>query len=87
MREYKDNEVINVGTGCDTSIADLASILQRIVGFDGKITFDLTKPDGAPQRLLDVSKLTSLGWKYKTGLEEGFKMTYEWFVQSVINTI
>ena len=46
MREYKDNEVINVGTGCDTSIADLASILQRIVGFDGKITFDLTKPDG-----------------------------------------
>lgn len=87
MREYKDNEVVNVGTGCDTSIADLASILQRIVGFDGKITFDLTKPDGAPQRLLDVSKLTSLGWKYKTGLEEGFKMTYEWFVQSVINTI
>lgn len=87
MHEYKDNEIINAGTGRDTSIADIANILQRIVGFDGKITFDLTKPDGAPQRLLDVSKLTSLGWKYKTGLEEGFKMTYEWFVQSVINTI
>lgn len=78
---YTGNDFINVGTGEDISIRELAEIIKDIVGFDGSIKFDTSKPDGMPQKLLDVSKLRKLGWAYKTQLREGIKKTYEWFLE------
>ncbi|HCI5948619.1 TPA: GDP-L-fucose synthase [Klebsiella quasipneumoniae subsp. quasipneumoniae] len=71
---------INVGTGIDCTIRELAETIARVVGFDGKITFDAEKPDGTPRKLLDVSRLQSLGWKYSIDLEEGLTRTYQWFL-------
>jgi len=71
---------INVGTGCDVTIAELATTMARVVGFEGEIKFDISKPDGAPRKLLDVSLLSSLGWEYNLELERGLEMTYEWFL-------
>jgi len=79
MRTYDDEEIINVGVGEDMSIADLAALVSRVVGFDGDIVFDTTKPDGTPRKLLDVSKLKRLGWSARIGLEEGISQTYAWF--------
>lgn len=70
---------INVGTGIDCTIRELAETISRVVGFEGKITFDAEKPDGAPRKLLDVSRLQNLGWKYSIDLEEGLTKTYQWF--------
>lgn len=81
MHVYDGSEVINVGTGYDTSVAELARLIKKMVGFDGKIVYDKTKPDGMPRRLLDVSRITSLGWKPKTGLVEGLELTYAWYKQ------
>ncbi|HHT9135449.1 MAG TPA: GDP-L-fucose synthase family protein [Candidatus Avalokitesvara rifleensis] len=81
MHVYDGSEVINVGTGYDTSVAELARSIKKMVGFDGKIIYDKTKPDGMPRRLLDVSRITSLGWKPKTGLVEGLELTYAWYKQ------
>ncbi|HDK38231.1 MAG TPA: GDP-L-fucose synthase [Thiolapillus brandeum] len=72
---------INVGTGKDLSIRELAEILQQVIGFKGKLEFDATKPDGTPRKLLDVSRLESLGWQARIGLEEGLAATYQWFLQ------
>lgn len=77
MNIYNDSEIINVGIGYDTSVVELARLIKEMVGFEGKIIYDKTKPDGMPRRLLDVSRITSLGWKPKTGLVEGLKLTYE----------
>ena len=71
---------INVGTGFDVTIAELATTMARVVGFEGEIKFDISKPDGAPRKLLDVSLLSSLGWEYNLELERGLEMTYEWFL-------
>ena len=71
---------INVGTGIDCTIRELAETIARVVGFEGKITFDAEKPDGAPRKLLDVSRLQNLGWKYSIDLEEGLTRTYQWFL-------
>ncbi len=71
---------VNVGIGSDISIAELADLVARIVGFQGKIEFDATMPDGAPRKLLDVGRLGALGWKAKIGLEEGILQTYEWML-------
>lgn len=71
---------INVGTGIDCTIRELAETISRVVGFEGKITFDAEKPDGAPRKLLDVSRLQNLGWKYSIDLEEGLTKTYQWFL-------
>ena len=71
---------INVGTGCDVTIAELASTMAKVVGFEGEIEFDTSKPDGTPRKLMDVSRLGSLGWKYSVELEQGLGMTYEWFL-------
>jgi len=79
MDQYNENEPINVGTGLDTSVAELAELVKRTVGFKGNISYDTTKPDGNPARLLDTSRITALGWKSKITLEEGLKMTYDWF--------
>jgi GDP-L-fucose synthase len=73
---------LNVGTGKDISIADLASLIAQITGFKGKIVYDASKPDGTPRKLMDVTRINSLGWKYKTELSEGITKTYQWFVKN-----
>ena len=81
--DYKDiGEFVNIGTGRDIKIKDLAGLIKDIVGFDGKVTKDLTKPDGTPRKLLDVSKINTLGWKAGISLEEGLKRTYQWYGQT-----
>ena len=72
---------INVGTGRDVTIAELATMMARIVGFEGDIEFDTSKPDGTPRKLLDVSRARSLGWESSVALESGLGMTYEWFLE------
>ena len=73
---------LNVGTGIDYTIRELAQMIKKIVGFSGDLIFDEEKPDGAPQKLLEVSKLKSLGWQYSTSLDEGLGITYEWFTSN-----
>ena len=73
---------INVGTGEDVSIVDLAHAVRDVVGFDGSIQFDESMPDGTPRKLLDVSRLTKLGWKYSSPLDKGLAMTYKWFSEN-----
>ena len=77
MQHFDEPGFINVGTGQDITILELAQMVQRIVGFEGEIRHDLEKPDGAPRKLLDVAKLSALGWKAKIGLEEGIRGVYE----------
>ncbi|MDR2208218.1 MAG: GDP-L-fucose synthase [Azoarcus sp.] len=72
---------INVGTGTDCSIAELAQTLAEVTGFKGALKFDASKPDGAPRKLLDVSRLQSLGWEATIGLNEGLRSTYQWFLE------
>jgi GDP-L-fucose synthase len=79
MKNYDNSEIINVGTGEDITIMDLAQLISQIVGFDGEIYFNRDMPDGTPRKLLDVSKLADLGWKYKTSLSEGIEKTYQNF--------
>jgi GDP-L-fucose synthase len=71
--------LINIGTGEDITVKELAEMIKGIIGFEGEIEWDRTKPDGTPKKLLNVSKIKALGWKPKTGLEEGLRKTYEWF--------
>lgn len=80
MQHYDEPGIVNVGTGTDISIADLARLVQRVAGFSGSLVFDTTKPDGTPRKLLDVSRLTGLGWRASIGLEEGIRSTYEWYL-------
>jgi len=78
--DYSDiGEFINIGTGKDIQIKDLALLIKDIVGFDGEIKHDTSKPDGTPRKLLDISKSRSLGWTPSTSLEEGLKKTYTWY--------
>jgi GDP-L-fucose synthase len=81
---YQDNTQsmlshINVGTGRDVTIREMAETMKEVVGYKGKLTFDITKPNGAPRKLIDVTRLESMGWKYKINLNEGILKTYEWF--------
>ncbi len=71
---------INVGTGKDITIRELAEIMKEVVGFQGKLFFDTSKPDGTPRKLIDVSRLSNMGWSYKTNLKDGLDKTYEWFL-------
>lgn len=82
MNTYSGNETVNLGTGKELSIKELAELVKKVVGFKGDISFDTTKPDGTPRKLLDVSKLEKLGWKYKTELEDGVKLAYEDFLNN-----
>ena len=84
MQEYSQRELINIGTGEDLTIAALAEIIKTTVGFKGNIVFDKTKPDGTPRKLMDVSKLHSLGWKHSVPLSEGIKLAYQDFLQKHI---
>jgi GDP-L-fucose synthase len=80
LEKYDSPEIINVGCGEDISIRELAELICQVVGFDGELAWDATKPDGTPRKLLDVSKLRALGWKPAIPLREGVKRTYDWFV-------
>jgi GDP-L-fucose synthase len=79
MKSWSDEEPINIGTGTDVTIAELARLIAHVVGFAGKFVFDDSKPDGTPRKLLDVSKLTALGWCSRIDLEAGIRQTYEWY--------
>jgi len=79
MNHYEDDEWINVGTGIDCSIAEVAYTIADIVGYSGQLVFDTTQPDGTPRKLLDVSKINALGWKAKTSLREGLEKTITWY--------
>ena len=84
MERFSGAGPINVGMGEDISIADLAMLIKRLVGFQGDILFDLSKPDGTPQKLLDVSKLKHLGWSAHIPLEEGIRQTYAWYKEQAV---
>lgn len=79
MKKYSDEMHINVGTGEDISIADLAQTIKTVVGFNGNIVYDKSKPDGTPRKLLDVSRINALGWKHKTSLVDGIEKVYSWY--------
>ncbi len=81
MKHYSGEEIVNLGTGNDVSIAELARLICKVVGFEGELSFDDSKPDGTPRKLLDVSRLSALGWKASTPLEEGLARTYRWYVE------
>ena len=80
MLNYDEPDIINVGVGTDLSIRELAQLVCRVVGYDGRLVFDTSKPDGTPQKLLDVSRLRALGWQARIRLEEGIHETYQWFL-------
>lgn len=80
MEKYTKPEFVNVGTGEDMSIADLAIMLKNIIGYKGELFFDVSKPEGTARKLLDVSRLSSLGWQYKIKPAQGLQSTYEWFL-------
>jgi GDP-L-fucose synthase len=83
MNSYDDEQIINVGWGEDVTIRELAEMIAAVSGFQGRLAFDPTKPDGTPRKLLDTSRLSALGWKPKITLRSGIEQTYEWFKQHV----
>ncbi len=80
---YPNPCFVNLGAGIDHSILELASTIQKVIGYTGNLVFDRTKPDGTPRKLLDVSMLSQLGWKSKIGLEEGIQKTFDWYIGQV----
>jgi GDP-L-fucose synthase len=82
MRNYNGHKHVNIGTGTDISIKDLALLIQKTTGYTGELKYDLSKPDGTPRKLLDVNLLNNLGWKYKISLEEGIKLVYEDYIKN-----
>ena len=84
MNNYTDNEIINIGVGEDLSIRELAELICDIVGFEGDLRFNTQKPDGSPKKLLDISKLSSIGWKAKIPLNRGIAITYKWCLENSV---
>jgi GDP-L-fucose synthase len=82
MNSYNEKEIINIGCGEDITIAELAELIKKIVGFDGKLVFDSSKPDGTARKLLDVTKINNLGWHYKTKIKEGIQLAYQDFLET-----
>ena len=82
MNSYEDRTTVNVGTGVDVTIRELAEVMASVVGFDGDIVFDTSKPDGTPRKVLDVSKIKSLGWSATTELKQGLTVAYQWAVDN-----
>ena len=80
MRHYNEKEFVNIGLGRDISIKDLAGLVKSVTGYNGEIVFDSAKPDGTPRKLMDTSKLNSLGWQPKINLEEGIASVYKDYV-------
>ena len=85
MKNYDEEGLINIGVGEDLSIKELAELIKEIVGYNGKIVFDITKPDGTPRKLMDVSKLTSIGWKASISLKDGIAQVYKEKFLTAIN--
>ena len=83
MENYEGNDFFNIGTGKEITIQALSELIKEVVGYEGKIVFDTTKPDGTPRKLLDVSKLENAGWKYKMELKDGIREAYKWFMENV----
>ena len=83
MNEYSDGEIVNIGVGEDISIKELGEMVKSIVGFQGVIKYDDTKPDGTPRKLVDVTKINSIGWHSNISLKEGIRETYEWYKSTV----
>ena len=83
MQTYDSPDIINVGTGTDVTIAELATLVKDVVGYRGRLVFDSTKPDGMPRKVLDVSRIHALGWRAKVALADGVRETYRWFVANV----
>jgi GDP-L-fucose synthase len=83
LEHYDGPQQVNVGTGKDTTIKEIAEVIAEVVGFDGETRWDTTKPDGTPQKLLDVSKLAEAGWTAQIGLREGLKSTVAWYREHV----
>jgi len=79
LKNYSDMQHVNLGTGEDVTIIELAETIKKVVGFDGSLTFDASKPDGTPRKLLDVSKIHQLGWRHQYDLQAGLKSAYDWF--------
>ncbi len=86
MNHYSGNETVNVGTGKELSIRELTALVAAVIGYTGAIRWDLTKPDGTPRKLLDVSKLENMGWNYKTELADGIRLAYEDFLSHPVRT-
>ena len=83
MENYSSPDIVNVGWGKDISIAELAQLISTVVGFQGRLEFDPSKPDGTPRKLLDTSRLTTLGWQPSITLETGIASTYDWYCSNV----
>jgi GDP-L-fucose synthase len=83
LENYNDDSHINVGTGTDLSISELAQTIAKVVGFEGEIQFDTSKPDGTPRKLLDVTRINSLGWSSSMPLNQGIELTYRWYLENV----
>ena len=77
MNNYSGNETVNAGTGQELTIRELTELVAKVVGFEGEIKWDMSRPNGTPRKLLDVSKAAALGWTYKTELEDGIRLAYE----------
>jgi GDP-L-fucose synthase len=82
MQEYEDEGIVNIGVGNDLTIAELAEIIRQVVGFSGSIVYDDSKPDGTPRKLVDVTKINSLGWRSGIPLQAGVEATYQWFLEN-----
>jgi GDP-L-fucose synthase len=85
LGNYEEKQFLNVGTGEDISVSELAELVKEIVGYRGNLVFDATKPDGMPKKLLDVSKLHAAGWKHKIGLREGLERTFRWYLDREVS--
>ena len=83
MENYEGNDFFNIGTGKEITIKGLAELIKEVVGYEGKIVWDSTKPDGTPRKLLDVSRLEKAGWKHKMELKDGIREAYKWFIENV----
>jgi GDP-L-fucose synthase len=82
MNNYSGNETVNAGTGKEITIKELTEIVAKVVGYEGEILWDTSRPNGTPRKLLDVSKSAAMGWKYKTELKDGIKAAYEDFLNN-----
>ena len=80
MQTYSDSDIVNIGVGEDLSIRDLAELIAEVVGYEGELVFNPDMPDGTPRKLVDVSRITKLGWKAKISLVDGLRDTYAWFL-------
>jgi len=86
IQNYEGEGIVNIGVGEDITIARLAGIVGEVVGFDGKIVYDSSKPDGTPRKLVDVSRINGLGWHASIGLEDGVRRTYEWYLENKVRS-